>query len=100
MAKKYRRGDRVKIVAGKYKENKEGEVLKWSGAWSASVRVKGDTRPKRILRLTSLHPWPVNSTDDNTEESKYKGSKEEILADIHALTERLKELELKVRELI
>ena len=105
MARSYKPGDRVRIVAGKYKEHGEGEFLKWSGAWSASVKVKGDTRPKRTLRLTSLRRWPVhetNNTNSDHEASNYvgNGGKEEILADIDALVKRLKAMELKVKELM
>ena len=104
MARSYKQGDRVQIVAGKYKEHGEGEFLKWSGAWSASVKVKGDTRPKRTLRLTSLRRWPINtSTSDESKETTDKESnntrKEDILADIAVLAQRLKALELKVKEL-
>ena len=103
MARSYKRGDRVQIVAGKYKEHGEGEFLKWSGAWSASVKVKGDTRPSRTLRLTSLRRWPVSERRSSTSEASNSigtGGKEEILADIDALVKTLKAMELKVKELM
>ena len=102
MAKTYKRGDRVLIVAGKYKEHGEGEFLNWSGAWSASVNVKGDTRSKRTLRLSSLRPWPITPGRESTNTANDKSNhaqKEEILSEIAVLVQRLKALELKVKEL-
>ena len=91
-----KRGDVVKITAGKYKANGEGIYLRKAGLMSAAVKVKGDDAQERTLRLSSLELITKRSTSSK---AKKKSSKAELLEDIEVITKRLNALQMKVDEL-
>ena len=87
-------GDRVKIVAGKYKKNGEGVHLRPAGFISAAIKVKDDKKQERTLRLSSIELMEMEPRT-----SASATTREELLEDIADLTKRLKELEVKVKQL-
>ena len=91
-----KRGDVVKITAGKYKDNGEGIYLRKAGLMSAAVKVKGDCAQERTLRLSSLEPITKRSTSTK---AKKKSSKAELLEEINVIMKRLNALQMKVNEL-
>jgi hypothetical protein len=58
MNNNYKKGDRVRIVAGKYKKQGYGTYLGTYGTVMCSIAVQGDSRPQRNLWLTSIKPMP------------------------------------------
>ena len=91
-----KRGDVVKITAGKYKDNGKGFYLRKAGLMSAAVKVKGDCTQERTLRLSSLEPITKRSTSTK---AKKKSSKAELLEEINVIMKRLNALQMKVNEL-
>ena len=58
----FKAGDRVKIVAGKYKHHGAGTYKKARGTKQAVVAVDGDSQETRNLYLTSIEK--VNATEE------------------------------------
>ena len=99
---KYKRGDQLKIIAVKYKSHEEGTYIRPAGFISACIKVKGDDRVERTVRLTSialLEGKAEGRGATTPKEGQGATTKEEVLEDIAALTRNLKELELKVKAL-
>ena len=94
-----KRGDVVKITAGKYRDNGEGIYLRKAGLMSAAVKVKGDYAQERTLRLSSLEPITKKSTSTKAKKKSTSTSKAELLEDIKVITKRLNALQMKVNEL-
>jgi hypothetical protein len=72
------KGQRVRIVAGTYKDNGAGTYIEACGKISCRVKVDGDKVQERTLRLSSIEAFkpsfskpPVNG---NGSSSYYKGS--------------------------
>jgi hypothetical protein len=78
MNNSYKKGDRVRIVAGKYKKNGYGIYLGKYGTVMCSIEVQGDSRSHRNIWLTSIKPIaPQESTEKKKQKlSDYMGPKQ------------------------
>jgi len=103
MKHRYVPGDQIEIVAGIYKKHARGTYLGPSGLLSASVKVIGDTREKRNLRLSSIRPvmkdWAADDDDDGDDVVLTKQEYVSLLEEISCLSDSLKKLQLKVERL-
>ena len=93
-------GDAVAIVAGQCKKCGRGTCLGPAGLVSASVRVNGDTRDKRSLRLSSIKALKkeVDAHDDDEAVALTKAECVSLLEDISHLSDSLNKLQLKVEK--
>lgn len=92
-------GDRVYIVGGVYRRYEEGRFIRPYGNKMCTIKVLGDTKEERNVRLTSIRKAPdVTATANN--EGSITLSKEEyqtLLQEIDDLARALNALQLKVR---
>jgi len=100
MKHRYSKGDQVAIVAGLYKKHARGTYLGTAGLLSASIRVNGDSRDKRNLRLSSIKPLMNDVSDDDAEDVVL--TKEEyvsLIEEISRLSDGLQKLQLKMERM-
>jgi len=91
-------GDEIAIVAGVYKKCGRGTYLGPAGLISASIRVIGDTKDKRSLRLSSIKPV-MKSVDDDEAVMLTKEEHVSLLEEISHLSDSLQQLQLKVEKI-
>ena len=104
---KYKKGDKVDIVAGKYCNHKEGTFVRYAGSVSADVIIKNDTVKERCLRLTSIRLKKgvsnyQNNKEDNKEELEFvlttRTKVLEVIQVLEATPIESEEVEMKIEE--
>ena len=94
-----KKGDRVKVVAGKYKANRHGTFLRYAGSSSADVRIDYDEACERCLRLTSIE----RVTKEDTSRETITLSREDyfsIVEDIEAIPLTTDNLDTRLQNLV
>ena len=105
----YTEGQRLRIIAGKYKENVFCTFISYCGITKVNVRVDGDKQQQRSIYRSSVRA--VNSKDKRVYghqcESKSPSQRREVgndeigmlLSDINALKSMLNDLVVSVQEM-
>jgi hypothetical protein len=90
-------GDRVYIVGGVYRRYGEGRYIRPYGNKMCTIKVHGDTKEERNVRLTSIRKAPEAPEVAATSITLSKEEYQTLLQDIDDLTRALNVLQLKVR---
>jgi hypothetical protein len=96
----FRAGDRVYMVGGIYRRYGEGRYIRPYGNKMCAIKVHGDTKDERNVRLTSIRKAPEEMADAPETTASVTLSKEEyqqLLQDIDDLARALIALQLRVR---
>ena len=95
----YKKDDPVRIVGGIYRRYKTGTYIGAYGVKMASIKVDGDSRDQRNLRLTSIRPARTTKTSTTKDVlvSVKKEDLEAILSELQALSITVNELQVKVK---
>jgi hypothetical protein len=97
----YKRGDRVHITRGKYSSYGSGTFLSFTGMVSAQIKVDGDSKNQRTVRLKSIEKMkPTKNTTNIKEETSTNNGKITIdKAEYDAIIKAIENLKIRVERL-